>query len=128
MDELLTPNAEQNNLDKDLFSKNIWGIGSNDVGYTPSSLLLPKVTSLPIKKVKRGTATDAYRFNARAKTAIATTLKEMDLFAYAEGERLLKCGSEFITTMSSKCGKPYAQYPTFRCNLAYCPDCNVRRR
>lgn len=100
---------------------------------TSSSLLLPNLTSpapaTNLRKVKRGTAPgDAYRQNAKAKADIVAILKSMDLFTCAEGELLELCGKDFITTMSNKCGKILDSFPTNRCGLAYCPDCNIRRR
>jgi len=100
----------------------------------PTCSLLPK-TGFPAPakisgKVKRGTAAgDAYRQNAKAKADMVAKLKAMDdLFTRAEGERLELCGKDFITTMSNKCGKTVDTYPANKCGLAYCPDCNVRRR
>lgn len=100
---------------------------------TSSSLLLPNLTSpapaTNLRKVKRGTPVgDAYRQNAKAKADIVAKLKAIDLFTRAEGELLELCGKDFITTMSNKCGKILDTYPAFRCGLAYCPDCNIRRR
>ena len=108
---------------------------------TPACLLLPKSgfshsveatkTSGNGKtgKVRRGTtAGDAFRYNAKAKADMAATLKTLGLFEHAEGERLELCGKDFISTMSNYCGKTLDRYPAARCGLAYCPDCNIRRR